>query len=120
MNFETIFFCFVARFRINFFAPFTEKYEIETPTILRKNIADLPKTWSRYQEQLREVDDNLYNLKEQFKTSLVSPRSPVEEVKSEIVQEEEVVDDAEMQEDGNEENGNSEEAKAEENVEKIE
>lgn len=89
----------------------TEKYEIETPTVLRKNIADLPKTWSRYQEQLREVDDNLYNLKEQFKMSLVSPRSSVEEIKGEIVKVEEVDDEVEEEvETAEEEMENAEEA----------
>lgn len=37
------------------------------------------KTWSWYSEQLREIDDNLYNLKEQFKMGLLKPVKKVSE-----------------------------------------
>lgn len=33
----------------------------------------MPKNWARYLEQLREVDDQLYNQKEQFKMGLLKP-----------------------------------------------
>lgn len=44
--------------------------------------------WSHYQEQLREVDDNLYNLKEQFKLTLATPRTSIEEIKEKVKVEE--------------------------------
>jgi hypothetical protein len=49
-----------------------EKYDIDIPTTIRKNYELMPKNWTRYLEQLREVDDNLYNQKEQFKMGLLS------------------------------------------------
>lgn len=48
------------------------KYDIETPATIKKNFESMPLNWNRYCEQLREVDHNLYNLKEQFKMGLLS------------------------------------------------
>ena len=31
----------------------------------------MPRNWNRYLEQLREIDDSLYNQKEQFKVGLL-------------------------------------------------
>lgn len=37
----------------------------------------MPANWSKYCEQLREVDDSLYNQKEKFKMGLMSSPSPL-------------------------------------------
>lgn len=35
----------------------------------------MPKNWNLYLQRLREVDDNLYNQKEQFKVGLITSES---------------------------------------------
>lgn len=65
----------------------------------------MPKNWLKYCEQLREVDDNLYSQKEQFKMGIVKPTAkpkiqekpepPEDEDKEEV--EDIVEDDHEVQ-----------------------
>lgn len=58
----------------------SEKYDIDIPLTIQKNFRTMPTNWSWYNEQLRDVDDNLYSQKEQFKMgSMRSSVQPVEE-----------------------------------------
>jgi hypothetical protein len=46
---------------------FLEKYKISAPTTLIANYEGMTKDWDWYCRRLREIDDELYNFKEQFK-----------------------------------------------------
>lgn len=59
-------------FEIIFFH-ISEKYDIDIPSTIKKNYDMMPKNWLKYCEQLREIDDNLYSQKEQFKMGIVKP-----------------------------------------------
>lgn len=50
----------------------------------------MPTNWAWYNEQLREVDDNLYNQKEQFKMGLMSSAT---KLKAEIEEMDEKMDE---------------------------
>lgn len=60
----------------------------------------MPTNWIWYNEQLREIDDNLYNQKEQFKMGLLtSPTKQKTEVQQELpekVEEDEVSSSSEQ------------------------
>lgn len=45
----------------------------------------MPLNWTRYCEQLREVDINLYNLKEQFKMGLLTSTNKLKDDVQETV-----------------------------------
>lgn len=68
-----------------------EKYDIDIPTTIRKNYEEMPKKWAWYCEQLREIDDNLYNMQEQFKMGLVATGKK----KTSIVEPDEVSEETE-------------------------
>jgi dynein heavy chain len=46
---------------------YLEKYKILAPATLINNYESMPKNWAWYCRRLREIDDELYNFKEQFK-----------------------------------------------------
>lgn len=50
----------------------TVKYDIDIPLTIRKNFEAMPSDWSWYQTMLRDVDDNLFSQKEQFKMGLMT------------------------------------------------
>lgn len=49
-----------------------EKYDIDVPTTVVNNFKDMPKHWIWYNQKLREIDENLFNMKEQFKMGLLT------------------------------------------------
>ena len=49
----------------------TEKYEIEIPTLIRNLYTDMKKQWQWFAIQLKEIDELLFNQKEQFKMGLL-------------------------------------------------
>lgn len=59
----------------------------------------MPKNWSLYLEQLREVDDNLYNQKEQFKMGLLKSvpkaKKEIQSDQSEASEEEKIFEEPE-------------------------
>lgn len=77
-----------------------EKYDIDIPTTIKKNFDMMPTNWIWYNEQLREIDDNMYNQKEQFKMGLLtSPTKQKTEVQQELpekVEEDEVSSSSEQ------------------------
>lgn len=50
---------------------FLDKYEIDTPTLVRNLFLDMKRHWSWYCEKLKEIDELLFNQKEQFKMGLL-------------------------------------------------
>lgn len=54
-----------------------EKYDIDIPSTIKRNFEMMPTNWAWYKEQLREVDDNLYSQKEQFKMGLITSATKV-------------------------------------------
>ena len=50
----------------------SEKYDIDVPTTVANNFKDMPKHWIWYNQKLREIDENLFNMKEQFKMGLLT------------------------------------------------
>ena len=93
------FYSFLSKFRSSFrslvqyfYILFSEKYDIDIPTTIRKNFEMMASNWSWYNEQLREVDDNLYSQKEQFKMGLMSTATKIKmkEEETEAAREEEM------------------------------